>query len=72
MLDGLTILFFFTSISFEYGVHSLNNHTDDLLLCDMLLYIYIVVKRDKFSENKVLHIVNVELEQVKLYSTVQK
>ena len=33
LLEWLTILFFFETLSLGYGVHSLNNNTDDLLLC---------------------------------------
>ena len=33
VLDRLTILFFIEALSFGYGDHSLNNNTDDLLLC---------------------------------------
>ena len=33
LLDRLTILFFIETLSFGYGVHSLNNNTDDQLLC---------------------------------------
>ena len=65
-----------TLVQFRQGFAYFNNNVDSkrhiiirtaMLYIYIYIYIYIIVQTREFSEDRVLNIVNVELQQVKLH-----